>query len=206
MNFDDISKLIGVINGLSKIIRGDGGTTWNADPCMMRRAVAFCSAIGDISKPGTSKNVAHTFPSISERYYDTLAPIEKERVVTIATEHIDGLMNASEREEKLAWLKQESENPNECRVLTNVRCLSEGIDVPALDAVLFLSSRNSQVDVVQSVGRVMRNFRKGQPGEKKYGYIIIPIVVPSGVKPEDALNDNKNFEVVWNILNASFSR
>ena len=202
LNFDDISKLIGVINGLSKIIRGDGGTTWNADPCMMRRAVAFCSAIGDISKPGTSKNVAHTFPSISERYYDTLAPIEKERVVTIATEHIDGLMNASEREEKLAWLKQESENPNECRVLTNVRCLSEGIDVPALDAVLFLSSRNSQVDVVQSVGRVMRNFRKGQPGEKKYGYIIIPIVVPSGVKPEDALNDNKNFEVVWNILNA----
>ena len=90
----------------------------------------------------------------------------------------------------------------ECRILTNVRCLSEGIDVPALDAVLFLSSRSSQVDVVQSVGRVMRNFRKGQDGEKKYGYIIIPIVVPSDVKPEDALNNNKYFATVWSILNA----
>ena len=74
--------------------------------------------------------------------------------------------------------------------------------MPALDAVLFLSSRSSQVDVVQSVGRVMRNFRKGKDGEKKYGYIIIPIVVPSDVKPEDALNNNKYFATVWSILNA----
>lgn len=74
--------------------------------------------------------------------------------------------------------------------------------MPALDAVLFLSSRSSQVDVVQSVGRVMRNFRKGQDGEKKYGYIIIPIVVPSDVKPEDVLNNNKYFATVWSILNA----
>ncbi|WP_366911901.1 helicase-related protein, partial [uncultured Duncaniella sp.] len=104
--------------------------------------------------------------------------------------------------EQLAWLADENLAENECRVLTNVRCLSEGIDVPALDAVLFLSSRNSQVDVVQSVGRVMRNFRKGQPCEKKYGYIIIPIVVPSDVKPEDALDNNAYFSTVWSILNA----
>lgn len=83
-----------------------------------------------------------------------------------------------------------------------MRCLSEGVDVPALDAVLFLSSRNSQVDVVQSVGRVMRNFHKGSPDEKKYGYIIIPVVVPQNVKPEDALSDNRYFKVVWDILNA----
>lgn len=74
--------------------------------------------------------------------------------------------------------------------------------MPSLDAVLFLSSRSSQVDVVQSVGRVMRNFRKGKDGEKKYGYIIIPIVVPSDVKPEDVLNNNKYFATVWSILNA----
>jgi predicted helicase len=100
------------------------------------------------------------------------------------------------------WLSEESDNPNECKVVTNVRCLSEGVDVPSLDAVMFLSARNSQVDVVQSVGRVMRNFRKGQPGEKKYGYIIIPIVVPTGVKAEDALDKNDYFDVVWSILNA----
>ena len=100
------------------------------------------------------------------------------------------------------WLNEESDNPNECKVVTNVRCLSEGVDVPSLDAVMFLSARNSQVDVVQSVGRVMRNFRKGQEGEKKYGYIIIPIVVPTNVKAEDALNKNDYFDVVWSILNA----
>ena len=71
-------------------------------------------------------------------------------------EHVDGSMNATEKEEKIGWLK--AEPPEEtCRILSNVRCLSEGVDVPALDAVLFLTPRNSQVDVVQSVGRVMRN-------------------------------------------------
>lgn len=81
--------------------------------------------------------------------------------------------------------------------MTNVRCLSEGVDVPSLDAVLFLSARNSQVDVVQSVGRVMRK----SPG-KKYGYIIIPVVVPADVAPEKALNDNARYAVVWTVLNA----
>jgi predicted helicase len=71
-------------------------------------------------------------------------------------------MNASQKEEKLNWLKAESPD-NTCRILSNVRCLSEGVDVPALDAVLFLTPRNSQVDVVQSVGRVMRN----APGKKR---------------------------------------
>ena len=57
-------------------------------------------------------------------------------------------MNSQARNEILAWLKDEAEDPQECRVVTNVRCLSEGVDVPALDAVLFLAARNSQVDVV----------------------------------------------------------
>lgn len=86
-------------------------------------------------------------------------------------------------------------------MLTNVRCLSEGVDVPALDAVLFLSSRSSQVDVVQSVGRVMRSFRRGQPEEKKYGYILIPVVIPEGESAEEALSQN-HYKVVWDILNA----
>lgn len=202
LNFDDSSKLIGVINGLSKIIRGDNRITWDNDPGVMHRAIAFCSAIGDSKTPGTSVNVSQVLPTIGEKYRDTLDPEEREHVVEVSARHIDGSMNSQTRNEQLAWLAEENIGENECRVLTNVRCLSEGIDVPALDAVLFLSSRNSQVDVVQSVGRVMRNFRKNQPGEKKYGYIIIPIVVPSDVKPEDALNNNNYFATVWNILNA----
>ena len=202
LNYDDTAKLIGVINGLSKIIRGDEGRTWEADPCKMKRALAFCSAIGDVSKPGTSKNVSAIMPEVSRKYKEQIEnEDERKRVVDVSTKHIDGSMNSSERNEILSWLKEDGED-NECKVVTNVRCLSEGVDVPALDAVLFLSSRNSQVDVVQSVGRVMRNFRKGQPNEKRYGYIIIPAVVPQDVKPEDALNDNKYFKVVWDILNA----
>lgn len=202
LNFDDTSKLIGVINGLSKMVRGDDHRTWDADPRMMRRAVAFCSAIGNESKAGTSKYIASVLPRISQKYEENLDAESLSHTVSVATKHIDGSMNSQERNEILQWLADEPENDRECRVVTNVRCLSEGVDVPSLDAVLFLSARNSQVDVVQSVGRVMRTFHKGQSDEKKYGYIIIPIVVPSDVSAEQALDNNKTFDVVWAILNA----
>lgn len=205
-NFDDTSKLIGVVNGLSKIMLGDDGKTWDADPRPMRRAVAFCSATGKNGKskgaPGTSVVVSKTLPIISKRIDENLNEEDYKRVVSVDCRHIDGSMNSQERNEIMSWLSDENDDPRGCRVVTNVRCLSEGVDVPALDAVLFLSARNSQVDVVQSVGRVMRNFHKGEADEKKYGYIIIPIVTPAGVKAEDALDNNKTYEVVWQILNA----
>ena len=86
---------------------------------------------------------------------------------------------------------------NTCRILSNVRCLSEGVDVPALDAVLFLTPRNSQVDVVQSVGRVMRNAEG-----KKRGYVILPVVIPSGMEAHESLDKNQNYKVVWQVLQA----
>ena len=204
LNFDDTSKLIGVINGLSKMIQGDDHRTWDADPHMMRRAVAFCSSIDkSASRTGiASKYVASVLPQISEKYDKNLDAESLSHTVSITAKHIDGSMNSQERNGILQWLAEEPDNERECRVVTNVRCLSEGVDVPSLDAVLFLSARNSQVDVVQSVGRVMRTFHKGQPDEKKYGYIIIPIVVPSGVSAEEALDNSKTFDVVWEILNA----
>lgn len=201
-DFDDTTKLIGVINGLAKQVKGDGGKTWEVDPRKMHRALAFCSSIGDEYKPGTSKNVAHVLPQLSQDYYNSLNDGEKDKAVIVEAKHIDGSMDSMKRNEKLQWLREEPENENVCKVITNVRCLSEGVDVPALDAVLFLSARNSQVDVVQSVGRIMRNFKKGTPEEKKYGYIIIPIVVDENQKPEEVLDNNATFEVVWSILNA----
>lgn len=201
-NYDDASRLVGVINGLSKLLKDDEGKTWEADPCLMKRAVAFCSKIGREDIAGSSKNIAAVLPAISRHVIDSATTEQKEHIVSVSTRHIDGSMDSQKRSEIMNWLNEESDNPNECKVVTNVRCLSEGVDVPSLDAVMFLSARNSQVDVVQSVGRVMRNFRKGQEGEKKYGYIIIPIVVPMNVKAEDALNKNDYFDVVWSILNA----
>ena len=202
LNYDDTGRLIGVINGLSKKIMGDKGVTWEADPRLMRRALAFTHKIGKADEPGTSRNIEHVLPRISALYNESLSDEERESVVHIKARHVDGSMGAAQRNDALAWLAEDTTDPQECRVVTNVRCLSEGVDVPALDAVLFLSARNSQVDVVQSVGRVMRSFRRGKPDEKKYGYIIIPIIVPEGTTPEEALNDNNTFSVVWSILNA----
>ena len=130
-------------------------------------------------------------------YLNSLYKETKKEMVAVSAKHIDGTMSAPERDELLNWLKSDNIDENECKVLTNVRCLSEGVDVPSLDSVMFLSARNSQVDVVQSVGRVMR-----KAPEKKYGYIIIPIVIPSDVDPKQALDDNERFKVVWSVLNA----
>lgn len=189
---DDASKLIGCINAMSKQVLGDEGLIKSSDPDPMRRAVAFCQNIK------VSNRITNTFNETSEVYLDSELVGNQNKMVSVSSKHIDGTMNAPKRDDLLGWLKSDDrDSENECRVLTNVRCLSEGVDVPSLDAVLFLSARNSQVDVVQSVGRVMRK----SPG-KNYGYIIIPVVVPSDVDASKALDDNERFKVVWTVLNA----
>jgi len=154
----------------------DEGLLKASDPEPMRKAVAFCQSIE------ISKNVTRMFEEHGSDYYNSLTEKERAELVSVTSKHIDGTMGAAMRNDKLSWLKNAPADSNECRILTNVRCLSEGVDVPSLDAVMFLSAKNSQIDVVQSVGRVMRV----APG-KQYGYIIIPVVIPSGVDPEDAL-------------------
>ncbi len=191
VNFDDVSKLIGTINAMSKQIISEAGSVTVNDPEPMRRAVAFVPNIK------TSRKITNTYNEIADTYHDSVPQAKQESLVKLRAKHIDGSMSATDRDQLMGWLKADPEDAHESRVLTNVRCLSEGVDVPSLDAVMFLSARNSQVDVVQSVGRVMRK----SPG-KEYGYIIIPIVIPSDVKPEDALNDNERFKVVWTVLNA----
>ncbi len=193
---DDAAKIVGCWKALSK----QGVTNDlpdDSDP--MRRAVAFCQVIESSAKARThkvsSKNIANMFQAVVEAYQESEQYEAAARLVCEA-EHVDGSMNASEKEEKLSWLKADT-SANTCRILSNVRCLSEGVDVPALDAVLFLTPRNSQVDVVQSVGRVMRT-----ASGKKRGYVILPVVIPAGVEPHEALNDNRVYGVVWQVLQA----
>ncbi|MEQ9091430.1 MAG: type ISP restriction/modification enzyme [Balneola sp.] len=187
---DDATKLIGTVNALSKQFLADEEETIKSDPNPMKRAVAFCPSIK------ASKSIRSTYNTATDAYLTALPDEKKEKMVSVSAQHMDGTMAAPERDQMLSWLKEEGEG-NECRVVTNVRVLSEGVDVPSLDAVLFLSARNSQVDVVQSVGRVMRK----APG-KNYGYIIIPVVVPSDVEADKALDDNERYKVVWTVLNA----
>ena len=188
---DDMAKLIGCINALSKRSLYDNKLLREIDPQPMHRAVAFCQNIR------VSKAITTAFNACREAYFESLSSEEREGLVHVEARHVDGSMGAARREEHLGWLKRTKADGLDCHLLSNVRCLSEGVDVPSLDAVIFLAAKNSQVDVVQSVGRVMRRAEG-----KRYGYIIIPIVVPSDVDPEKALDDNKTYAVVWDILNA----
>lgn len=188
---DDAAKFVGCINALSKRVLGDEGLIKNTDPLPMRRAVAFCQNIK------SSKETTEIFSRCKDSYMDDMLAKEKQELVDVVARHVDGTMSATTRDEALMWLKEQSENDMECRMLTNARCLSEGIDVPSLDAVVFMSAKNSQVDVVQSVGRVMR-LSEG----KQYGYIIIPVIIPEEAEGEKVLENHPNFKVVWTVLNA----
>ncbi|MFD3380638.1 MULTISPECIES: DEAD/DEAH box helicase [unclassified Streptomyces] len=186
LNLDDAAKIIGCWNGLAKRTGtfGDGtGFLPGEEP--MRRAVAFSRSIKD------SQAIAQHFNDIVTSYEDA-----DDDVLNCDVQHVDGTFNTLRRNDLLDWLKQDP-GPNNARILSNARCLSEGVDVPNLDAVLFLQPRNSVVDVVQSVGRVMRL----APG-KRYGYIILPVAVPAGMSAEEALADNRRFKTVWQVLQA----
>lgn len=189
LNLEDAVKITGCWNGLSKRM-GTNPETVEDDTTPMRRAVAFSRSIKD------SKKIVGLFCQIVDQY-QKLNPND-ENFLDCEVDHVDGTQNSLERVSKLEWLKADtSEQGNVCRILSNARCLSEGVDVPALDAVIFLTPRNSVVDVVQSVGRVMRKAEG-----KKYGYIILPVGIPAGIPPEVALKDNQRYKVIWQVLQA----
>jgi predicted helicase len=193
---DDVVKIVGCYNGLRKRFVSDDGTE-DVDPSPMKRAVAFSRSIKD------SKRLKDQFSGIIRKYEKKSELtgeelIEDNGFLRCEIDHVDGTFNALERSERLQWLKADTSHSGQiCRILSNARCLSEGVDVPALDAVMFLNPRNSVVDVVQSVGRVMR-----KSDGKKYGYIILPIGVPADMAPEEALNNHEKYKVVWQVLQA----
>ena len=184
---DDMTKIIGCYRALNKL---DVKEDVVADPTPMKRAVAFCRDIK------SSKRIKEDFSNVVNDYLTHQTMDNTQGLIQCETEHVDGTYNATARNARLSWLKADTPD-NICRILSNARCLSEGVDVPALDAILFLHPRKSQIDVVQSVGRVMRRAEG-----KNMGYVILPIGVPAGVPAEEALNDNEKYKVVWQILNA----
>ena len=187
---DDALKLIGCINALSKRVDVKSKPFIEDDQSLMHTAVAFCPKIK------YSEYITEIFSEVQRRYCADMPAEVLNSFVEIQSAHIDGTMPADKREDKLSWLKTTPVDGNICRVLSNVRCLSEGVDVPTLDAVLFLSSKKSKVEIVQAVGRALRTAR-----DKKYGYIIIPVVIPANKSPELVL-DSSDFKTVWDVLNA----
>lgn len=188
LQLDDATKIVGCYKALMKQ-GGDGEFAVDAHP--MRRAIAFCKDIR------SSKLIAREFGAVVDEFNGvTVLDDEAAQHARCDVRHVDGTFNAKTRGELLHWLGDDVAE-NELRILSNARCLSEGVDVAALDAILFLHPRKSQIDVVQSVGRVMRRAEG-----KKLGYVILPVIIPANVTPEQALDNNENYKVVWQILNA----
>ena len=180
LNIPKVAQWIGCWKGLKNPDKKNPREPANP----LQRAIAFTQSIAN------SKRFAHSFPGIAGQ-------VSGDGGAVCATEHVDGSQNALNRREKINWLEESDTARNECRILSNARCLSEGVDVPALDAVIFLNPRESIIDVIQAVGRIMR-----KSDGKDYGYVILPVAIPAGSDPKRILDDHKTYKVVWNVLRA----
>lgn len=189
LNIDDVGRIVGIWNGMMRR-NGYKNPIKNSpyDGAPLERAIAFTRTIEE------SKKVSSQFEEVVNEY---ISEAIEDESIHLSMRHADGQMNALQKGEILDWLANPNKPADEARIVSNVRFLTEGIDIPTLDAVIFLSPKKSQVDIVQAVGRIMRKAEG-----KDYGYIILPIVIPTGEKPETILDNNKNYETVWQVINA----
>ena len=186
ININDATKIVGCWRALQN---PESKEHHNESVKPLKRVIAFTNRISE------SKAMVKHWNDIVETATERLPEDQQPTDFRCETKHVDGTDHALNRKARLDWLKGEADGT--CRILSNARCLSEGIDVPALDAVLFMTSRKSYVDIIQAVGRVMRK----APG-KAYGYIVLPVAIPDGVDPAAALDDNERFSTVWGVLRA----
>ncbi len=197
INNEFVCKIIGTHKGLAKqdLIalddenKKDYDLQNQQDTKPSQRAISFCKSIS------TSKNIKDSFETIMECYDEELKK-KSFKNLTISIDHINGTMNCKVRLEKLEELN--AFKPNTCKVLSNARCLSEGVDVPALDSIVFFDGKSAMVDIIQAVGRVMRKAK-----HKKRGYIILPIALEeSEIQNLDEAVNNTNFKNIWKVIKA----
>ncbi|GAA8248227.1 DEAD/DEAH box helicase family protein [Helicobacter pylori] len=197
INNEFVCKIIGTHKGLAKqdIIalddenQEDNDLQNKNDTTPSQRAINFCKSID------TSKRIKDSFETIMECYDEELKK-KSFKNLQIKIDHIDGTMNCKVRLEKLEELNEFK--PNTCKVLSNARCLSEGVDVPALDSIVFFDGKSAMVDIIQAVGRVMRKAKR-----KQRGYIILPIALEeSEIQNLDEAVNNTNFKNIWKVIKA----
>ena len=186
ISINDATKIVGCWRALQN---PEQKSTDDPEIRPLTRAIAFTNTIA------ASKSLVKHWNGVIESAIERMPEDQRPGNFKCETDHVDGKTNALKRKKRIEWLKRDADGV--CRILSNARCLSEGIDVPALDAVLFMTPRNSHIDIVQAVGRVMRKAEG-----KTYGYIVLPVAIPAGTDPADVLNDNKRFASVWNVLRA----
>jgi superfamily II DNA or RNA helicase len=149
----------------------------------LARTISFHSRIK------TAAQFANDHPKILEWLPTTHKPEG-----SVWTDTISGDMNTGQRRILLQQLRQDE--PGRHALLTNARCLTEGVDVPTLDGVAFIDPRSSQIDIVQAVGRAIR-----QSSNKKFGFVILSVLIPTDKSPEETISST-NFKTIWDVLNA----
>ena len=181
------------LNGWIKDERGERFEV----PQQLPRTLAYANTIRRsewLSKALVSRDIVEFL----EKYRRSRENEGVGNTVNIEATHLDARHSAYERNEALAKLNQ-AEIANICRVITNCRLFSEGVDVPALSSVAFMDPKSSEVEIVQSIGRVMR---KGGE-DKKLGYIVAPFSLAAGQTMEDALkHDKARFHILGKVLRA----
>lgn len=110
--------------------------------------------------------------------------------------HLDGDNSIFQRKSGLDWLEKEEEDIKKIKIMSNAKLLTEGIDVPNIDCIIFSRPKSSTVDIVQAVGRAIRKSKN-----KQFGYIILPIIVPSDIDDKQALNSSQ-YKEIWKVLSA----
>ena len=210
---DMTARMLGAVAAMSKSVVDCMPTEkdpFDDDPdrdSPLTTAIAFCDYVTRTrkTKAGTyvTNETARALETIAREYRAAMEErgeltehAEKylAKLADVRADYVTGAMPTNERERRLAILREPVRG--EAHIVCNVGCLSEGVDVPALDAVIFLSPKKSPIALVQSVGRVMRRFEG-----KRYGYVIVPVIVPMGQDPNDVVKSTA-FKPVWDILSA----
>jgi hypothetical protein len=149
----------------------------------LRRVITFHSRVK------AAKKFSKSLPDVAD-----WLPREARPSGHLWAKHVSGEMNAAMREMRLRRLREVEANTR--GVLSNARCLSEGVDVPALDGVAFVDPKKSAIDIAQAVGRAIRKSE-----EKELGTLVIPVFIESGDDAEVAL-DGSAFKPVWDVVRA----
>ena len=173
------AQMVGLFNVLTKSGRGVG---------VLRKTIVYANSIY------ASKMFRDVFPEFC-KYLKSIS--QDENIPNIAVRHVDGTMAATSRQKEMAWLN-EAALANEIRILSNAKCLSEGVDVPTLDALCFLQPKGSTIEIVQSVGRVMRTAHN-----KKFGHVILPSIIPADITDyQEHLRTDPHWKTTWSVLRA----
>ena len=187
---DDLIRLVGAWDALSSPETEEASVD---HPTGSVTDGHLTSAICYLNKVADSSWVATEWQDINDKIEQVQGSTEPRLKLDVA--HVEAKTSSDKRIEAINALRKSDEH-GKCSVVTNVGVFSEGVNVPSLDAVIFLDSRSSAVDIAQQIGRVMRKTE----GKDK-GYVVLPIFVPDEEDPDKWL-ESSDWKKLYRVVKA----